>query len=70
MNATTEIVSIHKKATVSRDPKDKYLLDLSLHVEADYLVTGDKDLLVLKEYSQTKIISFSELIVKLRERKN
>lgn len=34
---------------VTRDPKDDYLLAYALVGDADYLVTGDKDLLVLKE---------------------
>lgn len=33
---------------VTRDPKDDYLLGYALVGEADYLVTGDKDLLVLQ----------------------
>ena len=32
---------------VSRDPKDDYLVALAVSVEADHLVTGDKDLLAL-----------------------
>lgn len=32
----------------SRDPKDDYILAVSLGGKADYLVTGDEDLLVLK----------------------
>jgi uncharacterized protein len=45
---------------VCRDSKDNFLLSLSLIGNADYLVTGDKDLLDLKEYKGTKIIRASE----------
>lgn len=45
-------------STPVRDPKDVYLLALCGAVEADYLVSGDSDLLDLKEYNQTKIIDF------------
>lgn len=34
--------------TVTRDPKDDYLLAYALVGEADYLITGDKDLLELQ----------------------
>lgn len=45
-----------------RDPKDIYLLSLASCIHADLLVTGDNDLLVLKQQGETKIITFSELI--------
>lgn len=44
----------------SRDPKDNYLLAMALESEADYLVTGDDDLLVLKSVGRTKIVRMSE----------
>jgi uncharacterized protein len=66
IKATTEIISIHKTASASRDSGDNYLLDLSQQIHADYLVTGDKDLLVLKEYKGTKIMPFSEFSTRLR----
>lgn len=41
-----------------RDEDDRWVLESALRAEADILVTGDKDLLVLsKEISQIKIIS-------------
>lgn len=46
---------------VCRDSKDNFLLSLCSLGTADYLVTGDKDLLELQEYHGTKIISPSEL---------
>lgn len=45
---------------VCRDPKDNFLLSLCLIGNAAYLVTGDKDLLELGEYIDTKIISATE----------
>lgn len=47
---------------ISRDPKDDHLLALSKDYDLDYLITGDKDLLVLKTYDKTRIITFSEFI--------
>ena len=49
-------------ATHVRDPKDIYLLALSDIVKADYLVSGDSDLLELKEYNQTKIVDFETIL--------
>lgn len=42
---------------VSRDPKDNFLLDLAEVSKAVYLVTGDKDLLVLNPFKGTQIIT-------------
>ena len=41
----------------TRDPKDDYLLVYALMGQADYLVTGDDDLLSLGEVADVKIIS-------------
>ena len=42
---------------VTRDPKDDYLLAYAVVGEADFLVSGDKDLLVLEELDSLRIIS-------------
>lgn len=47
---------------VCRDPKDDFLLSLSVDGKADFLLTGDKDLLDLKTISETKIITISEFL--------
>jgi hypothetical protein len=39
------------------DPKDSYLLALAEASRADFLVTGDKELLALKKHKSTRIIS-------------
>lgn len=49
------------KITECRDAKDNFLLELALDSKADYLVTGDKDLLILKQKGKTRIISLHEL---------
>lgn len=41
---------------LSRDPKDDYLLALALIGRADYLVTGDEDLLSLKQVDAVTIL--------------
>ncbi|MEK7611024.1 MAG: putative toxin-antitoxin system toxin component, PIN family [Patescibacteria group bacterium] len=44
------------KVSYCRDPKDNQILDLSLAGQASFLVTGDKDLLTLKSFRDTKIL--------------
>ncbi len=42
---------------VTRDPKDDYLLAYALVGQADYLVTGDGDLLVFGTVGKLSIVS-------------
>lgn len=43
-----------------RDPKDNFLLNLALDSQADYLLSGDEDLLVLGSIGSTSIITLAE----------
>ena len=60
-----KFTSIHDVLVHSRDPKDDFLLAASFDGNADYLVTGDQDLLVLKANPLLKnihILSVKELL--------
>ncbi len=48
---------VSAQATECRDPKDNMFLDLSRACGADYLVTGDEDLLVLDPYHSIRIVT-------------
>ena len=45
-----------------RDPKDNMFLEAAQQGKADYLITGDKDLLVLKQFRRTKIVKPKEFL--------
>ena len=45
-----------------RDVNDLFLLVFADTIEADYILTGDKDLLILQSHNQTKIITYNEFI--------
>ena len=47
---------------VTRDPKDDYLLAYALVGQADYLVTGDRDLLALGQVEHTKIVTARDFV--------
>lgn len=55
-----EWIKIKDKTGICRDKKDNFLLDLAGNGNANYLVTGDEDLIVLKEFKGTKILNFRE----------
>ena len=47
-------------AAYSRDPKDDYLVAYGVVNDADYLITGDKDLLVLNRVRTLQIVTPSQ----------
>ena len=57
-----DFVKIHTKVEVCRDIKDNFLLSLSNDGNADYLLTGDKDLLELNKFGETNIITISSFL--------
>ena len=60
--------SLHKeithKITICRDPKDNIYLELALAGRADFIVSGDNDLLVLNPFRNIQIITPREFIEK------
>lgn len=52
-----EMVEISETIIACRDPKDDKLLELAVNGNADILVTGDKDLLVLNPFRSVEIIT-------------
>lgn len=60
------IEATNRGRQISRDKKDEPILSLALAVNADFLISGDKGLLVLKEVKGVKIISPAEFWKELR----
>ena len=58
INQLAEVIEVKSKVDACRDPKDNFLLALCLDGKADYLVTGDEDLLVLEEFHNTTIQNY------------
>ena len=46
-----------------RDPKDNHILELALSGEANIIVTGDKDLLVMNPFRNIEIMSVEQFLV-------
>lgn len=62
MDEFGEFVSVRSEIKLCRDPKDNFLLSLAVDGKADYLLTGDNDLLVLKTIEETKIMKISRFL--------
>lgn len=55
-----EFIQVTSIIDICRDPKDNFLLSIAKDGGADYLLTGDKDLLILKKIGKTRILNFVE----------
>ena len=55
-----QIYLINEYEEICRDPKDDFLLALAKKSKAHYLVTGDNDLLELREFQKSKIITIDQ----------
>mgnify|MGYP001583456136 FL=1 len=53
------------KTNLCRDPKDNQFLELGISAKVDFLVSGDQDLLSLKEVADLRIITPKQLLKQL-----
>ena len=54
-----DLKNVQSIVTICRDPKDNFLLALAKDSKANYLLTGDNDLLDIKKFDKTKIITIN-----------
>ncbi len=59
-----DFITVKTKVQVCRDPKDDFLLSLAKDGKANYLVTGDNDLLEIGKFEETEIIKITDFIKK------
>ena len=59
------LIKVTSQIKICRDYKDNFLLNLAVDSKVDYLATGDKDLLEIKNIEKTKILTIRELKDKL-----
>ena len=57
-----EVVAVNSQVTICRDPKDNFILALLKDSSADFLLTGDHDLLELGEFEGTRIFKLSDFL--------
>lgn len=56
-------VDVKSSVHLCRDEKDNFLLALCIDGHADFLITGDADLLTLEKVNKTRIINYRQFIV-------
>ena len=57
-----DLIEVYSQVNVCRDKKDNFLLALCVDGKADFLITGDQDLLDLKKFKKTSIIKISDYL--------
>ena len=60
LDEKAKLIEIISEINICRDQKDNYLLSLAIDSSADFLISGDLDLLSIKQIGNTKIINFKE----------
>lgn len=61
-----DLINVKSKVEFCRDPKDDFLLALARDGKANYLITGDKDLLSIGKFEQTNILTITEFLMKIK----
>jgi uncharacterized protein len=62
INDHADFIEVTAHVKICRDKKDNFLLALCDDGKADYLLTGDEDLLVLKKFKNTTILKIADYI--------
>ena len=57
IHSRAEFIDVTSEVNICRDEKDDFLLSLAKDGNADYLITGDHDLLEMKKFENTKILT-------------
>ncbi len=62
MRKSFQVVYPRKTISVSRDPDDNRVLEAAVEGSCNFIVTGDKDLLILKKYKKVTVLTPSEFL--------
>jgi len=63
-------IEITSEVSICRDAKDNYLLALAKDSQADFLITGDRDLLSLVNFEGTEILTYKDFLQKIGNSKS
>ena len=57
LKENAELVVVGKTVKVSRDNKDDMVIEAAIAGKADFIVSGDRDLLIIKKYENISILT-------------
>ena len=61
------VVKTIAKFDIVRDKKDNKIIECAFDGKADYIITGDTDLLELKEFKDIKILNAKDFLVEIKK---
>ncbi len=64
LSQTVEFIEVTVQINECRDPKDNKYLELAVSGQAECIVTGDNDLLVLNPFRSIEILTAQEFLIK------
>ena len=66
LKIATFVKPVEKIDIIKNDPDDNMVLEAAVAGDSDYIVTGDPDLLELKEFREIRIIKAKEFFDKIK----
>jgi uncharacterized protein len=64
IHSRAEFIEVTSEVNLCRDEKDDFLLALAKDGNADFLITGDNDLLEIEKFENTKILTMTNYLEK------
>ena len=64
LGGIARMVKITQRVNACRDPKDDKFLDVALNGDAEFITSGDKDLLVLNPFHTIQVLSPADFLEK------
>lgn len=61
------LIDVSSEITECRDSKDNFLLNLAIDSKADFLITGDDDLLSIKKIKKTRILNWADFLKEIKQ---
>lgn len=62
LRSVAKLIDIERKIAVCRDSKDDKFLEVAVNGFANFIVTGDKDLLVLHPFESVEILTAADFL--------
>jgi len=66
LERVSEFVQVQSKVDVTRDKSDNMILAAALDGNAEYVVSGDEDLLAVQEFKGIKVLTVDQILKILR----
>jgi uncharacterized protein len=64
---TAALIEVYEKIDECRDPKDNKFLELAVSGQADCLISGDRDLLILNPFRGIDVLTVQEFLAQTRD---